>query len=155
MIKYFFIVLFFIGSAAKAQIPGIKDVRLMLHQATNNEDACNKLIKILVPYNENNNPLLFGYRGGATMIMAKHAFNPFSKLSYFKKGKNMLESAIQADNKNIELRFLRYTIQTSVPGFLNYSDEKKTDKLFLSKAIPELNDQELKKIINAYLLKHP
>lgn len=155
MIKYFFIVLFLIGSTLKAQIPGIKDVRLMLHQATNNEETCNKLIKILVPYNENNNPLLFGYRGGATMIMAKHAFNPFSKLSYFKKGKNILESAIQADNTNIELRFLRYTIQTSVPSFLNYGGEKKADKLFLSKSIPDLKDQELKKIINAYLLKHP
>jgi hypothetical protein len=67
----------------------------------------------------------------------------------------MLESAIQADNANIELRFLRYTIQTSVPSFLNYSGEKKADKLFLSKSIPDLKDQELKKIINAYLLKHP
>jgi hypothetical protein len=155
MIKYLLIILFFFSTSVMAQIPTIKDVRLMLHQATSNEEVCNKLINILLPYNETNNPLLSGYRGGATMILAKHAFNPFSKLSHFKKGKGILESAIKSDDSNIELRFLRYTIQTSVPNFLNYSNEKKTDKIFLTKAVSGLKDQELKKIINAYLLKHP
>ncbi len=155
MMKYFFVVFFLFCSSIMAQTPNIKDVRLMLHQATNSEETCTKLINILIPYNEANNPLLFGYRGGATMIMAKHAFNPFSKLSHFKKGKNLLESAIKADNSNIELRFLRYTIQNSVPYFLNYSAEKKSDKQFLNNSLPDLKDSELKKIINAYLLKHP
>lgn len=155
MIKYVFIAFFFFSSSVMAQTPSIKDVRLMLHQATNKEDDCTKLINILTPFNEKNNPLLFGYKGGATMIMAKHAFNPFSKLSYFKKGKNMLESAIQADKNNIELLFLRYTIQTSVPSFLNYSSDRQKDKSFLLKAVGDLKDQDLKKIINAYLLKHP
>lgn len=155
MMKQILFVLFLLGNSVFAQTPNISDVRLMLHQATNNEDVCNKMIKMLNPYNEDNNPLLLGYRGGAIMIMAKHAFNPFSKLSYFKKGKNILESAIRVDNTNVELRFLRYTIQTSVPSFLNYSSEKKSDKLFLSKSLSDLKDPELKKIINAYLLKHP
>lgn len=155
MIKYLFIVLFLLSSSVMAQTPLIKDVRLMLHKATIKEEDCIKLIDILAPYNEKNNPLFFGYRGGATMIMAKHVFNPFSKLSYFKKGKNILESAIQADKNNVELLFLRYTIQTSVPSFLNYSNNKEKDKLFLMKALADLKDQDLKKIINAYLIKHP
>ena len=98
--------------------------------------------------------MLFGYRGGATMLMAKHAFNPFSKLSYFKKGKLMLESAINADHTNVELRFLRYTIQTNVPGFLNYNSDKNLDRTFISQSLPKLKDQELKKIISEFLLKH-
>ncbi len=155
MIKYLLVILCFFSNSVMAQMPGIKDVRLMLHQATSSEEVCNKLINILLPYNETNNPLLSGYRGGATMILAKHAFNPFSKLSHFKKGKNILESAIKSDNSNIELRFLRYTIQTSVPSFLNYSNEKKTDKIFLTKSVSDLKDLELKRIINAYLLKYP
>jgi hypothetical protein len=126
----------------------------MLHHATSNEKACNKLISLLVPFNETNNPLLFGYRGGATMLMAKHAFNPFSKLSYFKKGKLMLESAIKADLNNVELRFLRYTIQTNVPGFLNYNSDKNLDRTFISQSLPKLKDQELQKIISEFLLKH-
>lgn len=126
----------------------------MLHNATSNEEACTKMISLLAPFNETNNPLLFGYRGGATMLMAKHAFNPFSKLSYFKKGKLMLESAINADQTNVELRFLRYTIQTNVPGFLNYNSDKNLDRTFISQSLPKLKDQELKKIISEFLLKH-
>ena len=126
----------------------------MLHNATSNEEACTKMISLLAPFNETNNPLLFGYRGGATMLMAKHAFNPFSKLSYFKKGKLMLESAINADQTNVELRFLRYTIQTNVPGFLNYNSDKNLDRTFISQSLPKLKDQELKKVISEFLLKH-
>jgi hypothetical protein len=93
-----FFLLFFCSTTAFANVPAIKEVRIMLHNATSNQEACTKMIGLLEPFNETNNPLLFGYRGGATMLMAKHAFNPFSKLSYFKKGKLMLESAIKADH---------------------------------------------------------
>jgi hypothetical protein len=92
-----------------------------------------------------------GYRACATMLMAKHVFNPFSKLSYFKRGRDILEKAIKADRDNIELRFLRYTIQTNVPAFLNYDQFKELDRLFLVNSISKLNDQKLKKIIIAYL----
>ena len=146
--------LLFWSSIAFANVPVIKEVRIMLHNATSNEEACTKMISLLAPFNETNNPLLFGYRGGATMLMAKHAFNPFSKLSYFKKGKLMLESAINADQTNVELRFLRYTIQTNVPGFLNYNSDKNLDRTFISQSLPKLKDQELKKIISEFLLKH-
>ena len=88
------------------------------------------------------------------MLMAKHVINPFSKLSYFKKGKLMLENAIKADYTNVELRFLRYTIQTNVPGFLNYTSEKNLDRTFIAQSLPKLKDQDLKKIISEFLLKH-
>ena len=41
------------------------------------------------------------------MMMAKHVFNPFSKLSYFKKGKQMLENAIETDGQNLELEIFK------------------------------------------------
>ncbi len=144
----------FYSSLAFTNVPVIKDVRIMLHNATSNEQACTKMISLLSPFNEINNPLFLGYRGGATMLMAKHVINPFSKLSYFKKGKLMLENAIKADYTNVELRFLRYTIQTNVPGFLNYTSEKNLDRTFIAQSLPKLKDQDLKKIISEFLLKH-
>ena len=127
----------FYSSLAFTNVPVIKDVRIMLHNATSNEQDCTKMISLLSPFNEINNPLFLGYRGGATMLMAKHVINPFSKLSYFKKGKLMLENAIKADYTNVELRFLRYTIRT-----------------FIAQSLPKLKDQDLKKIISEFLLKH-
>jgi hypothetical protein len=77
--------------------PSIRSIRLKFHNSTSSEQICKDLIKQLEPYHEKYNPLLLGYKGGATMLMATHVFNPFSKLSYFKKGRNILEKAIQAD----------------------------------------------------------
>lgn len=129
----------------------LENIRIMFHKAESSQKVCLDLIDNLKPYNEDNNVLLMGYKACATMLMAKHVFNPFSKLSYFKKGREMLERAIQFDHDNIELRFLRYTIQTNIPSFLNYNQFKDIDRLFLVNSLNKLNDQKLKKIIAAYL----
>lgn len=129
----------------------IKELRRMFDRSSRSEQECESMIKALDPYNEKNYPLYYGYKAGAVMMMAKHVINPFSKLSYFKKGKNMLESAIKTDKNNLELRFLRYTIQTNVPGFLNYGQNQKQDREFIISSLPALQDQDLKQIINHYL----
>ena len=143
----------FQGFVSSAKTPEIEDVRILFHKAESSQRVCLELIEILEPYNEKNNALLFGYRASGIMLMAKHLINPFSKLSYFKRGKLMLEKAILFDQKNVELRFLRYTIQTNVPAFLNYSDNKEKDRAFLNQSLNKLNDQKLKIIISTYLNK--
>jgi hypothetical protein len=131
--------------------PSIGFVRTKFHNATSSEKICKDLIKLLEPYSEKNKPLFLGYKGGATMLMAKHVINPISKFSYFKKGRNMLENAIKADNSNVELRFLRYTIQNNVPSFLGYNGQLAKDELFLKQSVGNVRDAELKKIITYYL----
>lgn len=145
--------LLFQGLLLSARAPEIEDVRALFYKAESSQKVCVELIELLEPYNDKNNALFLGYRGSANMMMAKHLINPFSKLSYFKKGKLMLEKAIQFDQKNVELRFLRYTIQTNVPSFLNYSDNKENDRVFLLQSLNRMNDQKLKIIINNYLKK--
>lgn len=139
------------SSFGSAKTPQIEDVRVLFHKAQSSQKVCTELIELLEPYNDQNNALFLGYRASATMMMAKHLINPFSKLSYFKKGKLMLEKAIQFDQKNVELIFLRYTIQTNVPSFLNYSDNKENDRMFLLQSLSKMSDQKLKNIISAYL----
>ena len=148
LVMFLFIILPFIGFADS---PKLEDVRLLFHQSQESQKTCTQLIELLQPYTEKNNSLFLGYRGCATMMMAKHAINPFSKLSYFRKGKLLLEKAIQFDPKNIELRFLRYTVQYNVPSFLNYDSNQKQDRLFLLQSVNSLNDQKLKKIITSFL----
>lgn len=141
----------FLGLNTVTSELALRDVRVKFHSSTNDESLCKKLITMLEPYNENNHPLYYGYRGCANMVMAKHVFNPITKLSYFKKGKKILENAIQHDKSNIELRFLRYSIQTNVPSFLGYNGNIKADRSFLQQSVKSMNDAELKKIISSYL----
>lgn len=135
------------------QIPELHSVRMLYQKASIEEKACKDLIEILSSFNNNINPLLEGYNGCATMMMAKYTFSPFSKLSYFKKGKKMLENAIQADGENIELRFLRFAAQTEIPSFLGYHHNIKSDKMFLLQSLPGVHDSELKEMITGYFKK--
>lgn len=92
-----------------------------------------------------------GYKAAATMLMAKYVINPFSKLNNFKKGKTLLEKAIDRDQKNIELRFIRYAIQLNAPSFLNYKNAINKDKVFLMDSYAHIKDTQLKNNISAFL----
>lgn len=150
MKKIFLIMLVFCSLSCFAA-PSLTEVRLLYQKAASRENSCKYLIELLAPYNEKNSPLLSGYKAGATMMMARYVVNPFSKLSYFNKGKKMMEKAIEADKENPELRFLRFGVQTNIPFFLGYKNDIQTDKLFLLQSISQLNDTSLKQLMVAYL----
>ena len=130
----------------------IASVRSMFQQGASDEKKKKKMIRMLAPYDEQK-PLLLGYKGSGTMMMAKHVFSPFSKLSYFKKGKQMLESAINTDHKNFELRFLRFTAQTNIPSFLGYDSDIQKDKEFILNHFLQIKDTGLKQFVLPALIK--
>jgi hypothetical protein len=92
-----------------------------------------------------------GYKGAATIMQAKYQVNPFSKLESLKKGKEILQTAIIKDTTQLETRYLRFTIQTNLPSFLNYSADINNDKLFLLSNYRSIQDEELKKMVFQYL----
>ncbi len=132
---------------ADATPVNIDEIRVLYRKAESDEKSCKELLTILSPYNVNNNSLFFGYKACATMLMAKHVFNPFSKWYYFKKGKQMLDMSIDADKNNVELRFLRFAIQTSVPSFLGYKNDIAEDKKIILASFYEIPDKNLKEMI--------
>lgn len=146
MLALLFCVKISCGATSIETIPSINEIRNLYEKSLKSEDDCTKLIKMLAPYK--NEPLLLGYSGCATMMMAKHVFSPFSKMAYFKKGKVMLEDAIKADEKNFELRFLRFTAQTNMPSFLGYHDNIENDKNFILNSFSRINNASLE----AYVL---
>ena len=131
----------------------ITQVRALYQKAVKDENSCRTLIGILTPYTERNNPLLSGYRASATMLMAKHLFSPFSKMSWFKKGRHLLEKSIEVDTQNIELRFLRFAAQTNIPSFLGYNGNIKSDKEFIINTYSKINDRNFKEFVFPVLNK--
>jgi hypothetical protein len=146
-----FIVLLFTVASSYAAFPSQPEVRCLFQKAATGENACRTLVRMLAPYNETNNPLLGGYKACGTMMMAKYVLNPFTKLSYFLKGRSILEKCIAADAENIELRFLRYTIQKKAPFFLNYRSSVNEDKRIITGTVAGIKDTGLKKMIIDFL----
>jgi hypothetical protein len=62
----------------------------------------------------------------------------------------MLEDAIHSKPDNIELRFLRFAIQSEIPFFLGYNDAVEMDKKIILKAFPYIIDEDLRRIIYGY-----
>lgn len=86
-------------------------------------------------------------------LKAKDYYNPVNKLEAFNKGRKLLDNLIKQDSSNLELRFLRYTIQDNAPGFLGYDDNIEEDKKFIQKGYLALTDIDLKTRIISYLKK--
>ncbi|MFN3916583.1 MAG: hypothetical protein ACK4K0_02470 [Flavobacteriales bacterium] len=95
-------------------------------------------------------PVMYGYNGVATAMWAEFEFNPLSKLSTFKKGKEKLEKAIEKAPDNVELRFLRFSVQTKAPSIAGYNSNIKSDKTFI---INNLSKAKSKTLSNNYCLK--
>ena len=119
MKRLFFILLFFASfNNLLAQSIKIEEARKLYAQSAESRDLCRKLYTKLLEIDENNQNLLLGYKGAVMAEMARYEKNPPQKMKFFKEGKHKLEEAILRDFENIELRFLRLSIQMHSPELL-------------------------------------
>ena len=95
--------------------------------------------------------IALAYLGAYQTIWANHVFNPLSKLATFKKGKNNIELAISKEPENVEIRYIRFSVQKNAPSFLGYNSHLKEDKDFLVKNKKNINSDLLQKNIETLL----
>ena len=124
----------------------LQEVRANLQLAFNEEMACAKLYERIRNANDPE-PVLLGYIGA--VYIARSRFIPLlDKRESLKIGREKLEASIKQANNNIELIFLRLTIQLNLPSLLGYNNNIESDKKFLMnnyrKATPELKAKILK-----------
>lgn len=134
------------------EVPQPQQLRTLYYDASQSSRAADKFYGIMKE-TDAGSPLLLGYKGMAEFMKCYHSLNPVTKLSYFGKGKSNLDQAIQLDPDNIELRYLRFTVQTNIPFLLNYSSEVDEDKQVIIKNFSSLQDEELKQLIREYMLE--
>ncbi|MEG9328693.1 hypothetical protein V6B16_12175 [Salinimicrobium catena] len=129
----------------------LSEIRNLYQMAAEEESAAKKLLK-MTDEGSVEQPVFFGYKGAGHMMMAKHVINPISKMSHFNKGKKIFTVAIEKAPSNLELRFLRFAVQSESPGFLGYKEHIEEDKALLLKGVANINDGQLRKMIADYLL---
>jgi hypothetical protein len=97
-------------------------------------------------------PVLLGYRSLIFILNAKIYSSPIKKIIYFNEGKNLLENTIKNYSDDIELRYLRFCIQTNIPYFLFYHDMIENDKKFILDNWNYITDIDLKDRIKKIML---
>ena len=128
----------------------LSQIRTIFYKAPNSEIACDSLLLLSNNYSEEQN-IIKGYKGCYYMIKCQFITSPIKKIQSFNKGKDLLENAIKNDSNNIELAFLRYTIQKNAPKFLLYNNEIDADLALIKENIKDHKDKELKELINRTL----
>ena len=101
------------------------------------------LLKMDAEFRKTKMPIYLALYGVANFFQAKHSFNPITKISYFNKGKEYLEKAVESDPNNLEIRFLRYLSQKKTPKILGYSQYLREDERFLRNNLNKSSDTEL------------
>lgn len=110
----------------KAQQPDLKILRKQMVVAVEKSQTTDSLYKSLYSLKEKNG-ITNGFIAALLALKAKHAWNPYSKLKYIKNSEKLFRQAVAADPHNIELRFMRFSIEHSAPSFLGFNKELVAD----------------------------
>lgn len=94
------------------------------------------------------------YLGICQAVMAQYYFLPTSKLKSFYDGKDLLDSSIEENKYNGEIRYLRLLIQLNAPSFLFYNKNINEDlQVFIQDVYNQNIDPYWSNIFISNLLK--
>lgn len=130
---------------AKAQ--QMDDIRDNYIKAVTDKNLCKTMITELSK--KTDSPVHLAYLGAFKVIWAKHIFNPLAKFNTFKQGKKQIEAAVKKEENNIEIRFIRLSIQKNCPSFLGYNNHIELDRQFIDHHKNHITSARLKKMIAA------
>lgn len=150
VVLFTFVTGLFTGPGAAAE--KVEDVRTSYIRSVADKDLCKAMILKLEPQ-QTGSGILRAYLGAFNAVWASHVFNPVTKLKSFNKGKKYIEAAVKEEPGNIEIRFIRLSVQKSCPFFLGYSGQIQEDTKFIHANIGQINSEQLKSMIIAALKK--
>lgn len=79
--------------------------------------------------------LITGYMGALQALKAKHAWNPYFKIKHLSDCEKTFKEAVTRDPTNIEIRFMRFSIEHNVPSILGYDENLVADREQIIKQI--------------------
>lgn len=119
-------------------------------KSASNKSICQILINDLRK-ETNKTTVELAYLGALETIWAQYVVNPLTKLRVFNKGKEKINKAVRRAPYNIEIRYLRLSVQQNAPGFLGYNDHITEDDNYLRDNIKKVRSEQLIKMIENLL----
>ncbi len=129
-------------------------VRRQLIQALDDKALTDSLYNTFAAM-KNRSATFTGYLAAAEALKAKHSWNPYYKIKYINQAEDNLRQAIIQEPHNIEIRFIRFSIEHNVPGFLGYNKNLDDDRQEMIKLIDTRRyaaDKDLEVTIIKFLL---
>ena len=119
--------LFFFSEVVLLQKINILQVRKDMLAAINSSKVTDSLYNVYQTI-EKKPPVLTAYIGALQALKAKDSWNPYNKVRYLVQSGKTIQQAINLSPDNMEIRFIRFSIQTHLPGFLGLNSDLSVDK---------------------------
>jgi shikimate 5-dehydrogenase len=108
-----------------------------------NTDSCSAIALFESVQSETyTSALVRAYAGAAEAAASQCVKGALNKLEFFSRGKKNLETAVEKDTDNAEIRFLRFATQVNAPRFLEYDNIREDKNLILEKLPALIRDKE-------------
>lgn len=130
----------------------LSEVRLLYKEADSSKENTMILHKKLEPVSKNDNKVLVAYKGAVLAMTAKYEKGSKHRMEVFKNGISFVEYAIEVEPQDLEIRFVRLSLQQNSPKFLKYNKHLDEDKKFVLSNYNHIQSSELKNYIKDYIL---
>ncbi|WP_257668354.1 hypothetical protein [Parapedobacter tibetensis] len=133
---------------AKAQ--NLSSIRHQYRDATKSQEQAQEFYEQLQAVNKTDKPVLVAYKGSALTLLARYE-KLAARGSKIKEAVQWIEQAVADEPNNAEIRLIRLSVQENLPKFLKYNQHIETDKQFVLGALPSIQDEELRAMIEGYI----
>jgi hypothetical protein len=132
-------------------------LRRHYRQAATDEAASRHFHQLMSQYAEHD-PVVLAYKAASEAILAKHTGGVFDKLDRVKSASRQFDHAVGLNPHNPEIRFLRFSIESNLPGFLGASKHVDEDRTLLVRTLlrhPKSGlDKESFQVVRSFMLDH-
>ncbi|KGE15874.1 hypothetical protein [Sphingobacterium deserti] len=151
--KKFLLILFLAvtGFSVSYGQENVNQFRAAYPKARKDAALCKKQLAI-IDRMKSPTPLELAYAGAFYAVWPEHLSSPLKKLNAFKKGKDYLEQAIKAEPGQVEIHFLRLTVQHNAPAMLGYNENKEEDLGIVLDKYDDITSTALRTNIKEFLL---
>lgn len=133
----------------------LNQIRKLYSEAADNATKARQLYDHLSEAHKDKTPILVAYFAASLALQARHSLNPFFKLDYIKRSQIVFQEAVKLNPEDIEIRFLRFSIQLNTPLLLGLSPNLEEDKsLIISNIEQEGLSKTMQQAIINYLLEN-
>jgi hypothetical protein len=133
-------------------IPDLPVVREEYKKAVSSEKVAYRLKDELKAITKDDDKRWVAYKGAVTALTARYQKDSKLRGKTFKEGVELIEYAVQKDSSDIEIRFVRLSVQQNSPKFLKYNKHIAGDKQFILSNFGEIQSEGLKEYLRSYIL---
>jgi hypothetical protein len=132
-------------------LPAQEDLRQQMAKACPlffaDPELARKSWETLSPQRVASDPRLQAYRGAACFALARFEKKIDAKKKWIVEGIKWVEQAVNKMPEDVEIRLLRFSIQSNLPPAAGYAKHQGQDKLFITQNISRIPDESRRREI--------